>query len=1516
MNINIQGRSFTIPDGLSEAQIENVVNEIALNEGLKERQSAIGFSVDQAQKMAGQGIDVVGRMTGSEFLQNVGQNIVDKQNRQMAEGGYESIYKGSLTDAYKDGGLSNVAGWLGEKSQENLASAGYAIVGTGGAMIATAFSVPLGIAIGAGTVIGSFLLGAGETALEMEDKTGDYNEWLAGGGGALIAVLDRFGAGKVVKPFDLYKMSGEDLIKKLAKEGKPDAGRAVGKFLGKTVKSAGIETGTEATQQAVTMSATALEGGEYTGQEIANSIIDAGALGGTLGGGTSVGIDTASAVGKGIKKGTKAVTGKFEGYKAEDQQAGAMLAERLNKLAIDNNFDLQDIDKTSTKGARETADQVHVDIAVEMKQLIQDLKDRLVIDKEGIDTIVKVAEKVQASAGYRKARNKTKNIVGKADLDAVEKLTGDTFEGQQLLSLMRQSNELTKLHNSGYQGGVSKYTDLLSPFGSPTGYDKGAIATERILRPLATGGLALQTGGATLPIQVGASLAGRAIDKVTGQRSVLDQYVKANLGQEGITPTSDYSLREQAIQEEEQRKQDELDQQLKTEQGRQALEISRINSLNSNVNPQFGIYEKLNQMGLLPSEWRKGLDILLKEGSITQAQYDTMLSDPLSLRQEDQGYLVILNELNRLAQLNQIRAVNPTNPVTPSNEQTTSQPQQQQITQQQTTPVDPLALAKREAGIESNRLEREAIRQGINEAQNVSPTDKAIMNTVLDELGLNLGEFPVETAEGIRGKYLTKLQDKNVMTAIDPYINRIKRQQRQSTDEYRSLRNPDDKPPKRKLREIAEILEKEQFERYGRPLDPINNQEDFDEIVKTLTEDAQSELDNDPSVYNWYDEDVAQAIETAKKSLPELTENPNNEKLLLLLTALTSIGEKPKLNFRQGGVLALHYFETKNTKNRPVIGTEVEIYNKKAKKNEKRIVNPATDKILGFKGKSKETGLFILQHMLDTMGLDATFDWLHSEKTKKEIDDMRASAGFGKQAKILGGMNEVVPAVYMFGQKVAPFYLNLIGVNDVTVDLWASRNIRRLTGKLRNPLYDDSKARVLDKRSGKYVNKNKASELIDSPTASELPTFKRIFEEVGKNLKDVNGNSLSPQSAQAVLWKFEQELYNDLGGDFKHEKFSEGAVAFTEKEFKTYEQRYGFTRQRDAPTPNDATSEINEEKGIEPILTIPNVRDTGSDERYFRKQVEDLAKGKNPEKLFEIIQGMDMDGREFSTRVVNGLNGKGISNEDLIGLLPLLKLSFKYLTDNSSRGRYTTSSNGDNVISVNPNVENRSSKERTFRDVFLHEFAHHLEANTNVRNFIDVLTSIEFNVKENTMLSSLSSSKAQRQLVNEIVAVSVANRKQDFQNLFNQADAFEQLANSKGFSLGLKFQNIGDAPILQKPSVEDIINARRRFSIGLPKKVQNDFRGFLERIDYYYSAPELGAEAIANYLKNPKLFKKQYPNLAKTLRDVLNQSEFKNYLIFNTLAGLITGGTLMALLSPSDDDERGVFNFGSGMLSA
>jgi len=103
------------------------------------RDSAIDFSIDQAQKLFGKGIEVIGRRTGIESLYNYGREVVEQQEEDIRKGNYQPEYTMGLREAYTQGGIGKALGWLGEKTQENLATSAPALVGT----LTAALTAPL-----------------------------------------------------------------------------------------------------------------------------------------------------------------------------------------------------------------------------------------------------------------------------------------------------------------------------------------------------------------------------------------------------------------------------------------------------------------------------------------------------------------------------------------------------------------------------------------------------------------------------------------------------------------------------------------------------------------------------------------------------------------------------------------------------------------------------------------------------------------------------------------------------------------------------------------------------------------------------------------------------------------------------------------------------------------------------------------------------------------------------------------------------------------------------------------------------------------------------------------------------------------------------------------------------------------------------------------------------------------------------------------------------------------------------
>jgi hypothetical protein len=252
------------------------------------RDNAVEYSIDQAQRMFGKGVEVIGRAAGIESIFNYGQEIVKQQDEDIRLGQYKPQYTVGLREAYNQGGIDDGIGWLLEKTGENVASGGAALVGGLASALTAPFSVPAAALIGGATLVVSGIMGTGETAEEMEQKTGDYNEAVAIGAGTIIGILDRFGAGKVIPKDELLSMTGKQLIKALGAEGKTDAAKEIGKRIGKSIA---FEGATEGVQEGVVMGATGLTGGEYTGLEVADRILEGTLLGSTMGGATTGGIE-------------------------------------------------------------------------------------------------------------------------------------------------------------------------------------------------------------------------------------------------------------------------------------------------------------------------------------------------------------------------------------------------------------------------------------------------------------------------------------------------------------------------------------------------------------------------------------------------------------------------------------------------------------------------------------------------------------------------------------------------------------------------------------------------------------------------------------------------------------------------------------------------------------------------------------------------------------------------------------------------------------------------------------------------------------------------------------------------------------------------------------------------------------------------------------------------------------------------------------------------------------------------
>ena len=260
----------------------------------KERDSAAGMSVDQAQKMIGAGARTVGSFMDNQDVETWGQSVIDQQKIDLEEGAYRSDSTGgSVRDMFNDQGAGVALSRIWEMMQENLATSGVALAGGLAASITAPFSAPAALFISGATLTTSFAMGVGESALEMEDKGVEINDKAAIGTGILISLLDRFGASKVIPKNLLSRMTGDQIIKRLVEKGYKDAAKGVAK---KILGASLWESGTEVVQEALIMDTAAQEGATYDKKEVVDRFIDVAFVAAGMGGTTATVAGTAEVV--------------------------------------------------------------------------------------------------------------------------------------------------------------------------------------------------------------------------------------------------------------------------------------------------------------------------------------------------------------------------------------------------------------------------------------------------------------------------------------------------------------------------------------------------------------------------------------------------------------------------------------------------------------------------------------------------------------------------------------------------------------------------------------------------------------------------------------------------------------------------------------------------------------------------------------------------------------------------------------------------------------------------------------------------------------------------------------------------------------------------------------------------------------------------------------------------------------------------------------------------------------------
>ena len=310
--------------------------------------------------------------------------------------------------------------------------------------------------------------------------------------------------------------------------------------------------------------------------------------------------------------------------------------------------------------------------------------------------------------------------------------------------------------------------------------------------------------------------------------------------------------------------------------------------------------------------------------------------------------------------------------------------------------------------------------------------------------------------------------------------------------------------------DMGEALTARHLEKYGRTLDPENNEDDYRILVNDLSREYRNQLREQDTGTGWYVEDIKRAIETTTFIIPELAD-PQNRELFLILSALLSPQQAPLQNW-ENAILAMQGYLADG----------------------KLPLKKPNGMNWGVPGQT--TGLQLMQHLIDQQGLESAIEWVRRAHTGLEIAEVRRASGLfsPKEDKVANykanetNLTESYTGGYMFGPKVGDFMQNASGFDQdaVTVDLWLARTYNRLIGRLTDVSPEQARKREIKS---------------DVRGIGERRMIKKIIREVAGN------NNVDPSAMQAALWYFEQRLYKSHGINTTSENFSGAAEIAAQK---------------------------------------------------------------------------------------------------------------------------------------------------------------------------------------------------------------------------------------------------------------------------------------------------------------------------------------------------------------------------------
>ena len=688
---------------------------------------AAKFGYDNAGKLIGQGIQGIGELTGSEGIENYGQEMAERNEREIAEANYQRPEGADgIIKNLREGDLANAGKSLlyGSAEAAPQVLAGTAASIGAGLAVTSAPIVGTTVAIG-GTVYGT-LSALGETRDENEEKGIDTT-----------ATMQDLGAAVTSGLIELLPVKGGGYTVKILKEGIQEAG-----------------------QEATIMGNTAIKGGEYVTDEVVNRMGDAGLIGSTLSGAANTAISTVTKTGEVVFKPRQELA-------PEVDQAAGDVSRMIKEISEDSGYNLKDIDPSSQKGANQTLTSVRKAIQTEVNAAASQINKQIVkdLDPETIDKFKRIINTSNLKVG---------GSVTPADIQFVKDIAGSTEVGQKMVNGLYKSNVLTELYASGLKGGFSKFTDVFNPINN---VGKGYNPARDVAGMLNFGAIA-GTGGASLATQIPLVAGGRAIDAVTGRRSKVNRFVKKNRKKSGLaTPVGTQLPQSRADIEKETKARLEIERRFEQDRtnalkANEAFDQEALTSrLNAKVYAQRGSYTPDSPAGFIMDQTGlnyDGVDLALRKlenaesgDADVKAAIDSYRDMIASGRREKGKTLTPLKNLL----VNIIR----TDP-----ELSTLKKQLAKVNKKKAK-ISPNV----QRGINDNLKTLSDLKASMESDMSISNRDKAVLDKALSELSKDLGADPRSMIKKVIKEAKSEMdQPSKTDQYLKPYLSRVSEQQK------------------------------------------------------------------------------------------------------------------------------------------------------------------------------------------------------------------------------------------------------------------------------------------------------------------------------------------------------------------------------------------------------------------------------------------------------------------------------------------------------------------------------------------------------------------------------------------------------------------------------------------------------------------------------------------------------------------------------------------------------------------